>query len=508
MSLAPPPSPPVKARSSSLALVASLLGFTVITIDVTAVNIALPDIRSTLHGGMAGLQWVVDAYTLMFAALMLSAGALADRAGARRAYAWGVGLFTAASLACALAPGIGALIAARVAQGAGAAIVMPASLALIRQAYDDARRRARAIALWTVGGSVAVAVGPVLGGILTESAGWRSVFLLNLPVGAVILALLARTAPSPRRPAPLDLAGQVTAVLTLAGLAFAVIEGGHLGWTSAPVLGAFAVALASGIGFHAAEKRHPAPMVPLALLRRRTVSVALAVGFAVNAGFYGVTFLLGLYYQQLRGMSGVEAGLMFVPLAVFITATNLISPRAAERFGRRRVIVIGQAVLALAMFVLVPLNAGTPLWLVLVLLVPTGLGGAFAVPALTAQLMDSVPGERAGTASGLLNSLRQTGGAMSVALFGALLAGGGGEGEGAAGFSLAGMHTGLVVVGVTLCVTTVLAAWLLPRTEAASKLDLRASSEGSSMAAPKPAPKSTPEPAPKSGSELAFATSS
>ena len=154
------------------------------------------------------------------------------------------------------------------------------------------------------------------------------------------------------------------------------------------------------------------------------------------------------------------------------------------------------------MFVLLPLDAGTPLWLVLVLLVPTGLGGAFAVPALTAQLMDSVPGERAGTASGLLNSLRQTGGAMSVALFGALLAGGGGEGggEGAAGFSLAGMHTGLVVVGVTLCVTTVLAAWLLPRTETASKLDLKASSEGSSTAAPKLAP----EPA----SELASATSS
>ncbi|MFH8613295.1 MFS transporter [Streptomyces sp. NPDC018029] len=450
------------ARSGPVALVAALLGFAVITIDVTAVNIALPDIRSTLHGGMAGLQWVVDAYTLMFAALMLSAGALADRAGARRAYVWGVGLFTVASLACALAPGIGALIAARVAQGAGAAVVMPASLALIRQAYDDPRRRARAIALWTVGGSASVAVGPVLGGVLTETAGWRSVFLLNLPVGAVILVLLARVARSPRRPAPLDLAGQVTAVLALAGLAFAVIEGGHLGWGSAPVLAAFAVAVAAGFAFHRAEKRHAAPMVPLELLRRRPVSVALAVGFAVNAGFYGVTFLLGLYYQQLRGMSGVEAGLMFVPLAAFITGTNLVSPRAAERLGRRKVIVLGQAILALAMFALVPLTADTPLWLVLVLLVPTGLGGAFAVPALTAQLLDSVPGERAGTASGLLNSLRQTGGAMSVALFGSLLAGGGSDG-GASGFSLSGMHTGLVVAGATLCATTALAAWLLPR---------------------------------------------
>ncbi|MET8684288.1 MFS transporter [Streptomyces sp. NPDC004732] len=453
------------SSSPSLALVAALLGFTVITIDVTAVNIALPDIRAGLHGGMAGLQWVVDAYTLMFAALMLSAGALADRAGARRAYVLGVGLFTVASLACALAPGIGTLIAARVAQGAGAAVVMPASLALIRQAYDDPRRRARAIALWTVGGSVSVAVGPVLGGVLTEAAGWRSVFLLNLPVGAVILFLLARVARSPRRPAPLDLAGQATAVLALAGLAFAVIEGGHLGWTSVPVLAAFAVALAAGAAFHRAEKRHSAPMVPLALLRQRQVGVALAVGFAVNAGFYGVTFLLGLYYQQLRGMSGVEAGLMFVPLAAIITSTNLISPRAAERLGRRTVIVLGQAILALAMFALVPLGADTPLWLVLVLLVPTGLGGAFAVPALTAQLLDSVPGERAGTASGLLNSLRQTGGAMSVALFGALLAGGGegGDGGAASGFSLSGMHTGLVVAGLTLCATTALAAWLLPR---------------------------------------------
>ncbi|MFE0175325.1 MFS transporter [Streptomyces sp. NPDC059002] len=448
------PRPP---RSSAVALTAALLGFTVITIDVTAVNIALPDIRDSLHGGMAGLQWVVDAYTLMFAALMLSAGALADRAGARRAYAWGVGLFTAASLACALAPGIGALIAARVAQGGAAAIVMPASLALIRQAYDDPRRRARAIALWTVGGSAAVAVGPVLGGVLTETAGWRAVFLLNLPVGAVILALLARTAVSPRRPAPLDLGGQVTAVLALAGLAFAVIEGGHLGWTSAPVLAAFGGAVLAGLAFVAVERRHRAPMVPLELLRQRQVAVALAVGFAVNAGFYGVTFLLGLYYQQLRGMSGVEAGLMFVPLAAFITGTNLVSPRAAERFGRRPVIVIGQAVLALAMFALLPLGAQTPLWLVLVLLIPTGMGGAFAVPALTAQLMDSVPGERAGTASGLLNSLRQTGGAMSVALFGALLAGGG------SGFSLAGMHMGLLVTGLVLCVTTALAAWLLPR---------------------------------------------
>ncbi|MFD8232826.1 MFS transporter [Streptomyces sp. NPDC059696] len=434
-----------------------MLGFTVITIDVSAVNIALPSIRGSLDSGMSGLQWVVDAYTLMFAALMLSAGALADRTGARRAYAWGITLFTLASLACALAPGIGVLVAARVAQGAAAAIVMPASLALIRQAYEDARERARAIALWTVGGSVAMAAGPVLGGLLTDTAGWRAVFLLNLPVGAVVLGLLLRVPRSPRRPAALDVGGQISAVLALAGLAFAVIEGGHRGWTSGPVLGAAVLALVSGWAFRVLEARHRRPMVPPAMLRDRRVAVALAVGFAVNAAFYGGIFLLGLYYQQLRGMSAVAAGLMFVPMSVVVTATNLVSPRLAERVGRRPVIVIGQVVFAGAMLVMLPLAVHTPLWLVLVLLLPLSVGGALAVPALTALLMDVVPQERAGTASGLLNSLRQTGGALAVALFGTLLSGPDGT------FSLPGMRIGLLTVAALLLATTALARLLLPR---------------------------------------------
>lgn len=442
---------------AGVALVASLLGFTVITIDVSAVNIALPAIRASLDGGMAGLQWVVDAYTLMFAALMLSAGAIADRAGARRAYAWGVALFTLASLGCALAPGIGVLVAARVTQGGAAAVVMPASLALIRQAHEDSRERARAIALWTVGGSVAMAAGPVLGGLLTESAGWRAVFLLNLPVGAVILGLLARVPRSPRRPAALDGAGQLTAVLALAGLAVAVIEGGHLGWTSLPVLAAAALAVVSGFVFRLVESRHRQPMIPPALLRDRRVAVPLAVGFAVNAAFYGGIFLLGLYYQQLRGMSATTAGLMFVPMSAVVTATNLVSPRLAERIGRRPVIVVGQLVFTVAMLAMLPLAAGTAVWLVLVLLLPLSMGGALAVPALTALLIDAVPAERAGTVSGLLNSLRQLGGALAVALFGSLLSGAGG------GFSLPGMRLGLLAVAALLLVTTVLSRLLLPR---------------------------------------------
>ncbi|NUU23852.1 MAG: MFS transporter, partial [Streptomycetaceae bacterium] len=412
---------------------------------------------------MTGLQWVIDAYTLMLAALMLSAGALSDRAGARRAYGWGVALFTLASLACAMAPNIGALIGARVAQGGAAAIVVPASLALVRQTYEDPKQRARAIALWTVGGSVAMGAGPVLGGLLIEGPGWRAVFLLNLPIGAVILALLARTAPSPKRPAPLDLWGQVTAVAALAGLAYAVIEGGHEGWTDPTVLGALALAVAAGFGFVAAERRHRAPMVPLDMLRQRLVVVPLAVGFVINAAFYGGIFLLGLYYQELRGMSGIEAGLMFVPMAMIITTTNLTSPRLAERFGRRPVIAVGQLIMAVAMLAMLPLGADTPIWLVLVLLVPMAVGGALSVPAFTAQLMDSVPGERVGAASGLLNALRQTGGALAVALFGSLAAGADGT-----GFSLSGMRTSAVAEAVLLAATAVLAWWLLPRSTRSS----------------------------------------
>ncbi|MGW1519560.1 MFS transporter [Streptomyces sp. NPDC002287] len=454
---APPTKAPAPPRSSGIALVAALLGFAVITIDVSAVNIALPSIQDSLHSGMTGLQWVVDAYTLMLAALMLSAGAFADRAGARRAYAWGVALFTLASLGCALAPSIGVLVGARVVQGAAAAIVLPASLALIRHAYDDAQARARAIALWTSGGAVAMAAGPVLGGLLTDASSWRAVFLLNLPVGALILALLIRVPHSPRRPAVLDGGGQLAAVLALAGLAFAVIEGGHLGWTSSPVLAAAALAVASGYTFCVIEARHRQPMVPPSMLKDRRVAVSLAVGFSVNATFYGGIFLLGLYYQQLRGMSGTAAGLMFVPVSALVTMGNLVSPRLAERIGRRSVIVVGQLVFLTGMLAMLLLAAHTPLWLVLVLLLPLSTGGALAVPALTALLMDAVPPERAGTASGLLNSLRQTGGALAVALFGSLLAGSDGN------FSLPGMRIGLLTVALLLLATAALSRLLLSR---------------------------------------------
>ncbi|MPY62893.1 MFS transporter, partial [Streptomyces spongiae] len=211
--------------SPSLTLTAALLGFALIVLDASVVNVALPSIGAALGGGLSGLQWVVDAYTLSFAALMLSTGAFADRAGASRAYALGITVFTLASAGCGLAPSLPVLIVARVVQGVAAAVVLPASLALVRQAYTDPGRRARAVAVWTAGGSAAVALGPVVGGAVTTVWDWRGIFFVNVPLGLTALVLLVRAPSSQRRPAPLDLPGQLTAVVALTALAFAVIEG-------------------------------------------------------------------------------------------------------------------------------------------------------------------------------------------------------------------------------------------------------------------------------------------
>ncbi|MEV0504209.1 MFS transporter [Streptomyces spectabilis] len=443
---------PGRPGSPRAALVAAVLGFFVITIDVSGVNVALPAMRDDLGGSSSGLPWVVDSYTLMFAALMLSAGALSDAVGARRAYGWGLGVFTLASLGCGAAPTLGVLIAARVVQGSAAAVMVPASLALIRQAFPDPVERARGIALWTVGGAVAVAAGPVLGGLLTTEWSWRAVFCLNVPTGIVGFLALMRAARSPRRSVAFDLPGQVTAVLALASLTFAVIEGGHDGFTRA-VLTAVVVAVGCALGFVAVEARRRHPMLPLELFRLRGVTVPVISGFALNAAFYGGVFVLSLFFQEQRGQSALSAGLMFVPMALITAHVNYLSPRAVTRFGRRTVVVAGLLTVALGCGALLPVGSGTPGWVTALLMIPLGVGGSLAMPALTSLMLDSVAGERAGTAAALLNTGRQTGGAVSTAAFGALLP----------GDFTAGMREGLLSAACLLVAVALGARALLPR---------------------------------------------
>ncbi|MFJ3804330.1 MFS transporter [Streptomyces sp. NPDC090088] len=430
-----------RSRHAASALAASVVGFFVITLDATVVNVALPSIRDDLGGGMTGLQWVVDGYTLMFAALLLSAGALSDRIGARRAFAIGLTVFVIASATCGLAPGLGVLVAARFVQGAGAAAMMPATLALIREAYDDQVQRARAIALWAMGGAAAAASGPIVGGLLTE-LNWRLIFFINLPIGVAALVLLARTQPSPHRQVPFDFAGQIAAVVAMGGLTYGMIEAGAKGFTTPPVLGSLGAAVFSLAAFLLVEARAAHPMVPLQMFRNRTVVIAVVVGFTFMIGFYGLPFLFSLYFQQVRGLSSMATGLAFVPMMAFSALLNPIAARLVERIGRRAAITTGLLMMSAGMVTLAVLPVTAPVWLVALLMFPVGFGAPLVMPPLTAALLDSVPAHRAGTASGLLNTARQVGGALAVAVFGALLAD-------QATF-LHGLRTSLVITAVLL----------------------------------------------------------
>lgn len=401
-------------------LAAAVIGFFVVTLDAVVVNVALPSMQDPLGGGITGLQWVVDGYTLMFAALLLPAGSLTDRFGARRVFGTGMALFVLASAACGLAPGLAALLAARFVQGSSAAVMMPASMALIGQGYPDLVQRARAVAVWALGGSIASSAGPVVAGLLTEVS-WRLIFLLNLPVGACALLLLARVAHSPHRPAPFDWAGQLVAVVAMGGLTYGAIEAGDAGFGAPRVLAAFAVAAVALVAFVVLQARVAHPTVPLDLFRSRTVTVAVVVGFVFVAGYYGLPFLMSLYLQQVRGLTSLDTGLAFLPMMLVGLLLTPFSARLAERFGARPLVVGGLLAMTAGMLALAVVPAALPVPLLAALMVLVGVAGPLVMPPVMALLLNAVPGPRAGTASGVFNSSRQLGGALAVAVFGALL---------------------------------------------------------------------------------------
>ena len=407
-------------RARAAALVAALLGFFVITLDAVIVNVVLPSIRQDLGGGVTGLQWVVDGYTLMFAALLLSAGSLTDRIGARRAFGLGLVVFVLASVACGFAPDLGGLVAARLVQGSAAAVLMPSSMALLREAFPEPGPRARALALWAMGGAVASSAGPVLGGVL-DLVDWRLIFFINVPVVAIALALLARTRPSPRRPAAFDWAGQVTGVLAMGGLTFGAIEAGAAGFGDPRVVLAFAVAAVALALFVLAQSRVSHPMVPPDLFRSRPVVVSVVIGFSFMVGYYGLPFVFSLYLQQVRGLSALDTGVVFLPMMVVGLVLTPFTAWLGERFGRRILIVTGLVSMTAGLAVLALVPVSTPPWALGLLMVLVGLGGPLVMPPTMAVLLDHAPDHRAGTASGLFNTSRQIGGALAIAVFGGLL---------------------------------------------------------------------------------------
>lgn len=401
---------------------AASFGFLVTQLDVTIVNVALDAIGRAFGASTAQLQWVIDAYVLALAAMLLSAGAIGDRIGPRRAFVAGLLLFGLASAACGMAGSPLALVLARAIQGAVGALLIPPSLALIAHAADgDARRRAAAVGWWTAAGGVSIAAGPVLGGLLVETIGWRWVFFVNLPIcalGAILtLAAAPRTPAQPR--APFDIPGQALAVAAVSLLVGGLIEGGHRGWAGAP-LAALVAGLALAAGFVLFERRASHPAMPLAVFRQRPAWTALVVGSSLNFTYYGMIFVLGLYMLRALHWPPSQTGLAFLPLTATFIVSNLLSGGLVARLGARRVTAGGVLIAACGYALTARLDAGSGLIDMLpgFALIPGGMG--LAIPALTSGLLASVDRHDAGAASGALNACRQVGGAAGVAILGAL----------------------------------------------------------------------------------------
>ncbi len=430
--------------AKSLTLAAMSLGYGVVQLDVTIVNTALNSIGTALGGGVSELQWIVSIYTVAFAALILTAGALGDRIGAKKVFMAGFAMFTAASLACALAPQMSILIAGRALQGVGAAILVPNSLALLNHAYPDEKDRGRAVGIWAAGASLALTTGPLAGGALITLAGWRSIFLVNLPIGLAGLWLTWRYAEETTRSArrELDLTGQGLAIGALGCLAAAMIEGGALGWYSPWVLAAFGIAALLAALFVLQESRARQPMLPLALFRLPLFSLMSLAGLFVNVAFYGLIFVLSLYLQQINGLAPFATGLAFLPMMAAVLPANLLAPALSERYGATAVVAIGATVAAAGCIGLLVIARGTSYWAICAQLLAMGWGLGLLVPPLTSTLLGSVAKSRSGLAAAVLNSARQTGSVVGVSLFGSLV--------GHAHAFIRGAHEALVISTVLL----------------------------------------------------------
>lgn len=428
---------------------ATSLGFVLVQLDVSIVNIGLPRIGASFSIGTAGLAWVVDAYALAFASLMLSAGSLGDRFGARRGFVLGFILFIAASLGCGLSPDGSALIAARATQGVGAAALVPSSLALLNNACQgDTKRRARAVGLWTAAGSVALAAGPVLGGLMIDWFGWRAIFLVNLPIGLLGICMTIRWVEETERGAgAFDLPGQILAAVALCGLTGAVIEAGASGWGHPPAIVLASIAIVAGAAFLCVEGRVQQPMLPLAFFRTQGFATSTLVGFVINFVLYGAIFAFNLFLQNGAGFDPSRSGLAFLPFPLALLAANLCAGPLIARLGPRVPMAAGLVGGATGFLLLSTVDNGTP-WLAMVpglIILPAGIGTA--VPPMTTTLLSCVPRPRAGVASGVLNTVRQAGGAIGVALFGTFLAHQG----------VSGMHRAFLLALVLLAATSVLA---------------------------------------------------
>ncbi|MHB1242995.1 MAG: DHA2 family efflux MFS transporter permease subunit [Gaiellaceae bacterium] len=446
-------------------LAAVSFGLFMIMLDNTVVNVALPAIQEDLGTDLSELQWIVAGYALSFAALMLIGGKLADAYGRRLIFVLGIVVFTGASLWSGLADSGDMLIAARVVQGIGAALMNPATLSIIAATFP-ARERGTAIGIWAGVSALALAIGPLVGGLLTESLSWHWIFFINIPVGIVGIAasyLLIRESKDDAHES-LDLPGLATSALGLFALTYGLIEANAYGWTSARIVGSFVVAVVSLAAFLVIERRRRSPMLDLSLFRSGTYAGANLAMLLVALSMFGVFFFVSLYMQNVLGYSAVQAGAAFLPMTVLIILVAPIAGKLSDRHGSRWLMSGGMVLLGVQLLYFSQLGPDATFWNLLPAFLVGGLGMALAMTPTAAAATRAVPVDKSGVGSAVLNAMRQVGGSIGIALMGAIVAAEASGRPGVAGF-MAGFERALVVASAIAFVGAVV-AFALVRQEA------------------------------------------
>jgi EmrB/QacA subfamily drug resistance transporter len=398
----------------------------IVGLDATIVNVALPAIHHSFHSALSGLQWTIDAYTLVIGSLLMLSGSAADRLGRRRVFQSGLALFSVGSLLCAVAPSLGLLIAARVVQAIGGSMLNPVALSIVRNVFEDPRERAQAIGIWGSLFGISMALGPVVGGVLVDSVGWRSVFIVNLPIGILAIVLTALYVPESRasHARRADPVGQVLVIMALASLTYAIIEGPEAGWLSLQTVLLFAVSLGAFASLVGYELRVPEPLLQVRFFRSAPFSGATAAAVAMFMATGGFLFLNTLYLQNVRGLSPLDAGLYTLPMAGVMMVVSPLSGRVVGRWGTRWPLVGGSVAVMAGALILTQITAHTSFAVLVVAYLLFGSGLGLINPPITNTAISGMPPSQAGVAGAVASTGRQVGSTLGVAVLGSLAAGG------------------------------------------------------------------------------------
>jgi EmrB/QacA subfamily drug resistance transporter len=411
-------------RARWWALTAVSLATVMTYLDNNVINVALPTIQHSLHLSVSGLEWIVSSYLLVLAGLLLAGGRVADIYGRRRVFLAGLVIFTLSSLAAGLAGSGSFLIGARAVQGLGGALLMPAALAIITHVFTDVRERTMAIGVWGAVSALALALGPVIGGVISQHVHWGWIFLINVPLGVITFAIAAPSVPESRAEGQsrrLDIPGLVISALALFALTYALIQGPDSGWTSPRIVASFAVAALAGAVFLAVETRGQQPMVPLGIFRNRAFSGGIVTMMIWGFGILGIYFFTSLYLQRILGFSPTKAGLAFVPMALTIAVAATLAPRVTALIGGHRTVSFGLLLMLAGLVLIARLGVGVGYGSLMPGFLLFGVGAGLMNVPLTNAVLESSPTGLAGIASALLNDSREVAGLLGITVIGAVL---------------------------------------------------------------------------------------